>query len=65
MTAAREIREGPTYYFEIALQTPTGIGEIPPPLSKPSFQPIENLGNYPHVYFDLETTGLGLYCVFA
>lgn len=58
MTAAREIREGPTYCSEIALQTPTGIGEIPPPLSKPSFQPIENLGIYQHVYFDLETTGL-------
>lgn len=61
MTAAREIREGPTYCSEIALQTPTGIDEIPPP----SFQPIENLGIYQHVYFDLETTGLGLYCVFA
>lgn len=58
MTAAREIREGPTYCSEIALQTPTGIGEIPTPLSKPSFQPIENLGIYQHVYFDLETTGL-------
>lgn len=58
MTAAREIREGPTYCSEIALQTPSGIGEIPPPLSKPSFQPIENLGIYQHVYFDLETTGL-------
>ncbi|XP_062588881.1 uncharacterized protein LOC134250534 isoform X2 [Saccostrea cucullata] len=58
MTAAKEIREGSTYCSGIAMAASIDACEIPPPISKASFQPVENLSDYPQVYFDLESTGL-------
>jgi uncharacterized protein YprB with RNaseH-like and TPR domain len=58
-----EVREGRTYEPGTDMNNNVehnSIQEIPPPLSKPMPTPITE-GHYTFVYFDLETTGLGIY----
>lgn len=67
ITAEEEFSEGPTYCSEIAPQTTYWYRWNTTTLSLVYTVLPANwkLLLYQHVYFDLETTGLGLYCVFT
>ena len=56
--AAREVREGPTYQTNVAIGEDENLEAIPTATRAPSITPVERYVE--EVFFDLETTGLGM-----
>ena len=56
--AAREVREGPTYQTNVAIVEDENLEAIPTATRAPSITPVERYVE--EVFFDLETTGLGM-----
>lgn len=64
ITASKETREGCSYSSQIGLQNSADIvmTEIPPPCNKPTSEEVDiSRGDHTLIFFDTETTGLGLY----
>ena len=60
-SACLETREGVTYATEVDIENPeSDISEIPAPNLYPAKEPVYVLPEHVPVYFDLETTGLGM-----
>ena len=55
------IYKGTTYETSVALQTEQDITTIPDRLYKPTEEHLDNTTSYDSVFFDLETTGFGMF----